>query len=88
MIRIVIENLLLFFLPTLAYVIYVSVTRREDAAGKRVLDDAPLLWLLIAGAALVVATLVIFGNTSGGQPGQTYHPPVIKDGRIQPGHID
>jgi len=54
----------------------------------RVLRDAPLIWLFVAGAALVIATLVVFGSISSGKPGQTYVPPVFKDGRIEPGRID
>ena len=40
------------------------------------------------GAALVIATLVVFGSISGGKPGQVYVPPVLKDGRIEPGRIE
>lgn len=88
MIRIVIENILLFLLPTLCYLIYVVVTRSDSKGGIAVLDDAPLIWLFAAGAVLVLVTLVFFSTTSGGKPGQVYHPAVLKDGRIQPGHID
>jgi hypothetical protein len=96
MIRIVIENILLFLLPTILYVTYMLLTRDQGASqtpsglpgATRVLDDAPLLWLFVAGAALVIATLVAFGSTSGGKPGQHYEPPVLKDGKIEPGHIN
>lgn len=96
MIRIVIENLLLFLLPTVAYIGWVLIARPEtlerNASGKvmasRLLNDAPLLWLAAAGALLLVVVLVAFGSTSGGKPGQHYSPPVYKDGRIQPGQID
>jgi hypothetical protein len=88
MIRIVIENILLFLLPTFVYVAYVYMTREERPGPTRVLDDAPLLWLFIAGALCVIVTLVAFGSVSGGKPGQMYTPPVLKDGRIEPGHID
>jgi hypothetical protein len=88
MIRIVAENILLFILPTVVYVAYVYMTREEKPAAMRVLDDAPLIWLFVAGAALVVIVLVSFGSVTGGKPGQVYTPPSFKDGRIEPGHIE
>ena len=88
MIRIVAENILLFLLPTIIYVAYVYMTREEKPGAARVLDDAPLIWLFVAGAVVVVVTLVTFGSVTGGKPGQVYTPPVFKDGRIEPGHID
>ena len=100
MIRIIIENLLLFLLPTALYLGYVLVMRRMQSpnapAGApgtgtqgagALLDDAPVLWLFGAGAVLVVVTLIAFGSTSGGRPGQHYEPSVLKDGQIEPSHI-
>jgi hypothetical protein len=87
MIRIVIENVLLFLLPTLVYVAYVYVKQRGQGGPAAYLDEAPLLWLFSAGAVLVVFTLVVFGSVSGGKPGQTYEPPVFRDGKIEPGRI-
>jgi len=87
MIRVVIENILLFLTPMAMYIAYMLLTRRADSAGA-VVSDAPLLWLFVAGALLVVATLVFYGSTSGGRPGQVYIPPHMgKDGRIEPGEI-
>jgi Family of unknown function (DUF6111) len=88
MIRIVAENILIFLLPTIIYVAYVYMTREEKPGATRVLDDAPLIWLFITGAILVVVTLVTFGSMSGGKPGQIYTPPAFKNGHIEPGHID
>jgi hypothetical protein len=89
MIRIVIENILLFLMPTLIYLGYVYVTRqtRTSVGNGRVWDEAPLFWLFLAGSLLVVVTLIAFGSTSGGRPGQSYEPPAVKDGHIEPGHI-
>jgi uncharacterized RDD family membrane protein YckC len=84
MIRIVVENILLFLLPTLVYVAYVLVTRGR--AGNP-LDDAPILWLIVAGVVLVFATLIAFGTMNEGTPGQAYEPPVLRDGKIEPGRI-
>lgn len=91
MIRVFVENILLFLLPTLLYVGWVLLTREQPTGGastQRVLDDAPLLWLFAAGAVLVVVTLIAFGSTSGGKPGQHYIPPSYKDGHIEPGRIE
>lgn len=87
MVRIVIENILLFFLPMAIYVTYVLLTRKPDSKAG-VLDDAPFVWLMFAGTLLVIVVLVFFGSTSGGRPGQSYVPPVLKDGRIEPGHLE
>lgn len=86
MIRSVIENILLFLLPTLVYVIYVAATR--DDARRGILDKAPLTWLMFAGTALVLIVLASFGSENGGKPGQGYIPPSMKDGRIEPGRIE
>jgi hypothetical protein len=87
MIRIVIENLLLFLAPTAIYIAYVFLTRRGRITPQNVLDEAPLIWLCAAGAALVVITLLVFGTSSGGKPGQAYVPPEMRDGKIVPGKI-
>ena len=96
MIRIVIENILLFLLPTLAYLGWVLIARPDTLErtpdGRirptRVLNDAPLLWLAASGTILLIIVLVAFGKTSGGRPDQTYSPPVFKDGKIEPGRIE
>jgi hypothetical protein len=85
MIRAVIENILLFLLPTLVYVIYVAVTR--DDAKRGLLDAAPLGWLLGAGTGLVFLTLALFGSNTGSKPGAVYVPAEFKDGKIQPGRL-
>jgi hypothetical protein len=87
MIRVVIENIVLFLLPTAIYVTYVLLTRKRDATGG-LLDDAPFLWLMLAGTTLVLVVLIAFGSTTGGKPGQVYTPPsMTKDGRIDPGGL-
>lgn len=88
MIRVVAENILLFLLPTIVYVAYIYMTREDKPAALRVLDDAPLVWLFVAGAAVVLITLISFGSVTGGKPGQVYTPPSFKDGKIEPGHIE
>jgi hypothetical protein len=96
MIRIVIENLLLFLLPTIAYVGWLLIARPDtlertpDGRIKAtcLLNDAPLVWLAASGTILLIVALVAFASTSGGRPDQTYTPPVLKDGKIEPGHFE
>ena len=87
MIRIVVENIVLFLLPAAAYVAWMLLTRRDGAKAGQVLDEAPLIWLFVAGAGAVALTLVWFSDLTGGTPGQAYEPPVMKDGQIIPGRM-
>jgi hypothetical protein len=84
MIRVVVENVLLFLLPTAMYLAYMLLTRRTSGPGN-VFDDAPLVWLFVVGALLVAATLVYYATiTPGGLPGQKYTPPHMgKDGQLK-----
>ena len=50
MTRVVLENVMLFLLPTLLYVGYVYLTREPGRGATRVMDEAPLIWLFIAGS--------------------------------------
>ena len=89
MIRIVIENILLFLLPAAMYLAYMLLTRRGSTSAGTIVNDAPLLWLFVAGAVIVAGTLVYYGTTTpGGRPDQKYTPPRMKDGRIEPGQLN
>ena len=86
MIRIVIENIFLFMLPTVLYLAWVAFTENEWAGLPTVIREAPLLRLFVAGAALIFATLVTFSSRSHNNPHDVYVPPSIEDGKIEPGH--
>jgi hypothetical protein len=88
MVRVVLENIVLFLLPTAIYIAYILLTRRGAGSAGEVINDAPLVWLFIVGALLVAATLVYYATiTPGGKPGQVYIPPRVQDGRIEPGQL-
>ena len=89
MIRVVIENVLLFLLPAAAYVAYMLLMRSGNTSAGTVINDAPLVWLFVIGALLVAATLIYYASiTPGGKPGQVYIPPHVgKDGHIEPGQL-
>jgi Family of unknown function (DUF6111) len=102
MLRLVIENILLFLAPTLIYVAYTLLRRQLDDGSSNqadstqpnaasgfgsVMNDAPFIWLALTGAALVFAVLALFGSISTSNPNATYEPAVYKDGKIVPGRI-
>lgn len=84
--RVIVENIILFLLPTVAYVSYRLMVGRADQTTSRVLADAPLLLLLAAGTMMVLVVLIAFGHVSGGKPGEVYVPTAVKDGKVIPGH--
>jgi len=85
MIRVAIELILLFLLPTVAYFGY-ALLARPDASPRAVVNKAPYVGLSLAGAVLVGATLIYYGWTaSDGGTEQTYTPAKIKDGQLEPG---
>lgn len=87
MIRVVIENFLLFLLPTVLYLAYALLTRQDDASATTVIARAPVVTLSILGASLVAMVLSIYGSIGDGKPGQTYEPATYKDGKLIPGRM-
>ena len=90
MLRLVIENILLFLAPAAMYVAYDILVRRSGQTPRQVMDDAPLIALFLAGIALFGLTLLVFGargTMEEGRAGQAYEPPVYKDGKITPGRV-
>jgi hypothetical protein len=88
MLRVVLINLLLLFLPSIIYAAYIYLAHRDGAPG-RPLDDAPVFWLFGIGVVLMLVTLIYYVQFSGGgKPGQFYVPPAYKDGKIVPGHFE
>lgn len=87
MLRIIFINLFLLLLPTAIYLAYVYYIRR-DGPPDAPLNEAPIFWLLGTGVLMVLATLLYFTEFSGGKPGGKYVPPAVKDGVIQPGHME
>jgi hypothetical protein len=87
MIRVIIECLLLFLLPSLAYFLFAYVTRPAGTSAATIFSNAPVLVLSVLGASLVFTVMVLFGSVGDGRPGQAYEPAVVEDGRIVPGRM-
>jgi Family of unknown function (DUF6111) len=87
MLRLVLENILLFLAPAALYVGYEMLLRNTATKPRQILDQAPLVVLFLAGLAVVITTLVLFRSREEGNAGQAYVPPAYKDGKIVPGHV-
>jgi hypothetical protein len=90
MIRVVVENILLFLAPTAIYLGYVLLVKRTGQSPRQILDEGPLVWLSLAGVAMIAAVLLVFGvkgSQDEGEAGRAYVPPVYKDGKIVPGQV-
>ena len=90
MIRTIIENFLLFLLPTVIYVAIAFFAQRRPVSLGRVLNEAPMLFLAVVGASLVGVVLAVFGQSAGddGRPGQAYEPAASGiDGKVVPGRM-
>jgi hypothetical protein len=88
MIRIALELIVLFLVPTAAYLGY-ALLMRPGRPAREVVEEAPLVWLGLSGVVLVLGTLIYYGaatNSTVGGVNQTYTPARIKDGQIEPGH--
>ena len=87
MLRIVIITALMFALPFLIYAAYFYLVRRGQDEND-MWSEAPVLWLLGAGAVLVLMALVSLVSFTGSDPGGTYYPSQFEDGVIKPGRIE
>ena len=87
MIRVFIESLMLFLAPTVLYVSFALLTRRDNTSSVAIISRAPILTLALLGASLVALVLSLFGNVGEGKPGQAYEPAVFKDGKVIPGRM-
>jgi hypothetical protein len=87
MIRVIVECLLLFLLPSVAYFAYAYLARPAGTSAARVANDAPVLMLSVLGAALVFTVMVLFGSVGDGRPGQSYVPAQVENGRVVPGRM-
>ena len=87
MIKKLLVTLLPFLLPFAGYAIYVLLSKRAAAKGKR-WEDAPWYWLAAAGMVCVIIALGTLALTTGAPPGSTNKPAEVKDGKIIPGRFE
>ncbi|WP_420345130.1 hypothetical protein [Pelagibius sp.] len=92
MIRIFLVVILPLLAPFIVYGLYVWWARRQRAAaageGGAVPGEEPVpwLWMALAGAVLMTASLLLVGFDRGVAPGTKVLPPAFVDGEVVPAH--
>ena len=86
MIRLIAINLLLILAPFILYAAYVWL-EKKPATSKEFWQHIPLLPLFLAGTALMFAFMVTQISTAPAVKDGIYHPPIVKDGVVIPGHV-
>lgn len=84
MIRVVIQQVLLFALPFIGFFLYRFLVGR----GKEFINDTPWFVLTLTGLGLSVIALIALGLVEQGEPGGVYVPPSYQDGKILPGYVE
>jgi len=84
MMRAVLQELVLFLLPFVAFAAYLVLYRRKALAWSSWSDQS--LWLVIAGLAMVVASLIATGLTTERHTG-AFVPTHMDNGRVVPGQF-
>lgn len=79
----VLINMLLFFVPFVIYALYIAAAKRFGWAETP--EKTPHVWLVIAGMALVLASLGLVAIFDGAETGREYVPARVEDGQIIPG---
>jgi phosphoglycerol transferase MdoB-like AlkP superfamily enzyme len=87
MVRIVVQELLLFLLPIAIYLAYALWRRRRArlaGVAPKGLEQGPWFWLIAGGLVLSIAGFVTLGVANGERP-TSYEPARIENGRVVPG---
>jgi hypothetical protein len=83
MIRNVLGIVLLLLLPTIVYLAYTLLTK-PDRPPRAAVDEAPFVWLGLAGIVLAFATLIYYGATTTEDGVDRIFTPA-PDGQVRPG---
>lgn len=85
--RILLTVLLPMALPATVYFLWFANERRRAGTPEAIprLGDVP--WFVLGSAGIAIAAVVLFATSiySGDEPGSTYAPPHLEDGRVVPG---
>ena len=87
MLRVVLQQLLLFLLPIAVYLSYAYWQReraRRTGSAAVGLEQGPWFWLIAGGLILSIAGFVVLGTDKAGRS-MSYEPAHMENGKVVPG---
>ena len=81
--RILLHYILPLVLPAAVYIGWVLIAKRKKIS----LQEGPWFWLIVGGFTLMAGVLVYLALTGGSEPGGTYYPSHLEDGKVVPGEF-
>ncbi|MEQ9143624.1 MAG: DUF6111 family protein [Parvibaculaceae bacterium] len=80
-------NLLFFLLPFATYWLFMVASRRVEDRPDLEWEDAPFKWLVVAGLALGVGSMIVLGYYTGQETQARYEPAQLIEGEIEPSGV-
>jgi Family of unknown function (DUF6111) len=80
-------NFVFFLMPFATYWMFMLISRKAENRPDLKWEDAPFGWLIVAGLALGVGSMVVMGVYTANTAGTAYEPARLIDGEIQPGTV-
>ncbi|MSP42253.1 MAG: hypothetical protein EXR08_02615 [Alphaproteobacteria bacterium] len=87
MLRVVLLNIVLFFLPFILYALYFYTRARRRNDVTIAWNEIPFARLLQAGVGLIIIGMLITAYVGGEDAGGTYVPARMEKGRLVPGEV-
>ncbi|MAV88075.1 MAG: hypothetical protein CMM67_07495 [Rhodospirillaceae bacterium] len=84
--RLLLHIVLPLIIPIIIYIIWVYVDSKRKGQNKPEWKTKSWFWSIFIGLMLVAASL-IYLSTLGNELGKKYQSPILKDGKIVPGHF-
>ncbi len=87
MLRVFLQFILPLIFPTAIYLVWAWFEQRRRQGQVEEGKETPWIWLIGAGFALSIISLLVWGLTQGSDPGTTYTAPRLEGGKIVPGEF-
>lgn len=86
MFRVVLTQLLLFFLPFCLYAVWLWASKRSNHPDHW--SKGPVAWLTLSGVVLVIIGFIVMATLEDKSEGRDFRPSEMRDGVFVPGRYE